>query len=158
MLAAMFKKQVDAILNQDSDKKDRLQAMLRLGMDYFNQDVAIISDIDQDANAYTVLICAQREGDGLEPGMHFPYRETYCSFTYNADRPITFAHAGNEIAEHPCYQNFKLESYIGSSYCIDGKRRGTINFSSPTPRVQGFAADDIAAIKLLATSVESLLS
>jgi len=52
-----------------------------------------------------------------------------------ADGPRAFHNAGkSEISEHPCYQAFKLESYIGAPLFVAGKRFGTLNFSAAAPR------------------------
>jgi hypothetical protein len=129
-----------------------------LGLDYYQMDIAIISTISASENSYVVLHCATSIPEiNLKPQTQFPFSETYCSFTFNADRPIGFYHANETIAEHPCYKNFQLESYIGEVYYLKGQRAGTINFSSATSKVTDFSKKDYLFIEELAREISSLL-
>lgn len=133
--------------NRDLDFTDRMNQILELGCEHFDQKIAILSEIKGDH--YTVRYVCQPE-DALEQGQVFSLENTYCAHVFKANDVQDFHHAGkSSISNHPCYLNFGLESYIGSPIFVDGKRYGTLNFSSPDPRLP-FTEQDKEIIRLLA--------
>ncbi|MDU0352759.1 ATP-binding protein [Paraglaciecola aquimarina] len=128
--------------------KQKMNQLLMLGTKVFNLELAIISRIvDKD---YIVQHVISPE-DSLLEGALFPLHNTYCIHTLHANEATSFHHAGKSgIAEHPCYINFGLESYIGAKLVVNGEPYGTINFSSSEPRANKFTQDDLEFIELLA--------
>ncbi|GGY35210.1 hypothetical protein GCM10011297_05340 [Bacterioplanes sanyensis] len=125
----------------------RINAMLELGCRVFELPIGIVSDIQ--GNTYTVRYVQAPEG-ALSRGDQFNLGDTYCVHTLMANAPIAYHHAGHsDIAEHPCYQKFKLESYVGSPLFIQGQRRGTVNFSGPELRSQPFSAQELELVQLI---------
>ncbi|MEP4889514.1 MAG: ATP-binding protein [Aliiglaciecola sp.] len=126
---------------------EKMISLLRLGADYFQLELGIISEIDNDI--YTVKFAISPD-DSLLPDTTFNVAETYCLHTLETDQALSFYHAGkSRIAQHPCYQNFGLESYIGAPLIVEGKRFGTINFSASAPRSKPFSQDEHDFIELL---------
>ncbi len=133
-----------------------MNKLLALGTETFRLPLGIISRINGDT--YTVrYICGP---EGAPPaGTVFNLGETYCAHTLEANGPIGFHHAGeSRIADHPCYLNFGLESYIGSPLIVDGQRFGTLNFSSPDVRSQPFGDADFSLIQLFAQWIGNEIS
>lgn len=121
----------------------------------FGLDIAIVSRIQD--NVYKVLYvdCANNE---LEAGAEFPLGNTYCTHTMMADRAVCYHHTKHsEIASHPCYQNFGLESYIGAPIRVGDEVFGTVNFSAPAPRDK-FEDQDIDYVELFAQWIGAELS
>jgi two-component system, sensor histidine kinase len=128
--------------------EDKIARLLQLGSHRFALDLAIISQIA--GEVYTVRFITGPEG-APAAGTNFPLGETYCSHTLQANGAVSFHHAGkSHIACHPCYQNFKLESYIGAPLIVEGKPYGTLNFSAAAPRASAFSQDDHDFIELMA--------
>ena len=127
------------------DKK--MHALLQLGLEYFQLDIAIISEIKGDS----YIVChAISPDNSLLAGTIFPVNDTYCIHTLSSNQALSFHHAGkSHIAQHPCYVNFGLESYIGAPILVEGKRFGTINFSSSQPHPQTFSSEDHDFIEIL---------
>ncbi|WP_372768583.1 PAS domain-containing protein [Pseudoalteromonas sp.] len=126
---------------------DKINAMLQLGCDIFQLPLGIVSEISEN---YKVLYCACPNNEIL-PEQEFDFEHTYCFHTFNANTAIAFNHvAKSEIAAHPCYTNFKLESYIGCPIFVEGKRFGTLNFSSPEISSHPFTNNDLEIIRLFA--------
>lgn len=126
---------------------DKMNAMLTLGCDIFQLPLGIVSEI---SNNYKVLY-AKSPNNEISPNDQFDFENTYCFHTFNADQAIAFHHvAESEIATHPCYLNFGLESYIGCPIFVDGKRFGTLNFSSPDASSHPFTNSDLELIRLFA--------
>ncbi len=102
---------------------DKAQQLLALGCEFFHLPFGIISEIAD--NTYTIKY-AQSPNNELAIGATFDVDNTYCIHTLFADKPIAFDHVGeSEIKNHPCYDNFGLESYIGCPIVVDGERYGT---------------------------------
>ncbi len=127
--------------------EQKIEKLLILGASKLNLQLGIISRIVDDT--YTVEYATSPE-DSLTAGSTFVYQNTYCVHTLNANRVLCFAHAGkSEIANHPCYLDFGLESYIGAPLIVDGKPYGTLNFSSADVRQQPFSQQDEDFIEFL---------
>ncbi|WP_369921427.1 response regulator [Marinomonas polaris] len=134
--------------NSDLSLDEKLQKILKVGVDQFALPFGLISSIDGDL--YQVEYSHTPNGEVL-PGAQFELGNTYCVHTLSSDLPTSYFHTAiSEIKEHPCYQNFGLEAYIGIVINVAGKRWGTLNFSSPIPKCQPFGEDDYEVMKLLA--------
>lgn len=133
--------------NSNLSYDEKMDALLQLGLDYFKLELAIISKIDGDV--YTVLHGISPD-NSLLVDTTFPVADTYCLHTLENNQALSFYHAGkSNIAQHPCYLNFGLESYIGAPLVVDGKRFGTINFSAASPRTNPFSDEEHEYIELL---------
>ncbi|MGC0119020.1 ATP-binding protein [Pseudoalteromonas piscicida] len=133
--------------NQDTTFEEKVTALLTLGLDVFELDIAIVSEIQ--ADIYTVRHVITPD-NSLLVGTDFELANTYCWHTLQADSALSFHHAGiSEIATHPCYANFGLESYIGAPIIVDGKRYGTVNFSASSAKAQAFSQEHLDYVSLL---------
>jgi len=132
----------------------QIQELLKLGLERFNLDIAILSNIESDK--YTVKHCVTPEGVDLNPGDEFDFGVTYCNITCTANEPIAIEHMGknDKYADHPAYEAFQLESYIGVPIRVRGRLYGTLNFTSPNPYPRNFLDIDLDALKLMASWVE----
>jgi PAS domain S-box-containing protein len=130
--------------------------LIELGLLVFNLDIGIVSRIDGDI--YTVEHIVGSEGVPAV-GTEFDLGDTYCVHTLKANGPTSFHNVGEStIRTHPCYRKFGLEAYIGSPLVVDGKRYGTLNFSSPARRHKPFSNTEMSLISLFAQWVGSVLS
>ncbi|MBO6757972.1 MAG: diguanylate cyclase [Roseibium sp.] len=131
-------------LSQD----EKINQIIRLGCAHFDLPFGIIGHIIDDR--YTVVRVECPNGE-IDAGRSFSLGETYCAHTVRADAPVAINHtAQSELAGHPCYGAFGLESYIGAPILVDGERYGTVNFTSPTPRKRPFTQTDIEIIRQFA--------
>ncbi|MEZ7187193.1 ATP-binding protein [Pseudoalteromonas sp. DY56-GL22] len=119
------------VSDQNTDFSEKITELLKFGLDVFNLDFAIISRVEN--NVYTVIHVIAPD-DAIAVGTQFELSGTYCTHTLTANKAISFHQASQStIAEHPCYLNFKLESYIGAPIFVGNKVFGTLNFSAPQP-------------------------
>ncbi|WP_286233428.1 response regulator [Thalassotalea sediminis] len=133
--------------NTELSFREKIDELLTLGTRLFNLPIGIVSEIEDEQ--YTVLHCTS-PGDELIPGTKFTFADTYCWHTYLANTPKAFHHVGtSEIRHHPCYENFSLESYIGVPIYVEGKRFGTLNFSSPDASAKPFSTRELELIQLI---------
>lgn len=134
---------------------EKINSLLRFGLDAFEMDVGIVSKIE--GTTYTVLY-AQPTSVGLETGTTFDLGVTYCSLTIRVTMPLAIAHMSvSEHRRHPCYEAFRLESYIGARYSHPYADYATVNFSSSMPHIT-FSSQDRVLINSIAVNVEKLLA
>ncbi|WP_455203645.1 PAS domain S-box protein [Kaarinaea lacus] len=134
----------------------KIQALLELGRHVFDLPLGIVSCIEGDN--YTVKYISGPENTP-PPGTEFTLGNTYCVHTLAADKPLGFHHAGkSEICNHPCYQTFKLESYIGTPLMVGTQRYGTLNFSGPEAKSKPFTYTQYSLIQLFAQWVGNELA
>ncbi|MDK1286697.1 hybrid sensor histidine kinase/response regulator [Pseudoalteromonas umbrosa] len=116
------------VSKQELSTEEKIQALLRFGLDVFDLEIAIVSQVTD--NKYTIVY-VESDSPSLTPKCQFDLEGTYCTHTLKANKALSFHHAGSSsIASHPCYQNFQLESYIGAPIHIANQTFGTINFSA----------------------------
>lgn len=127
--------------------EERVNAILELGAQHFELPIGIFSRIQGDI--YTVIQAVDPD-NALSPGQTFNFSDTYCNHVFGQQDVRGFHYVANsEIRAHPCYRNFQLEAYLGSTIFVDGERYGTLNFSSPSP-TRPFTDEDIELVRLFA--------
>lgn len=138
------------------DWREQLQETLGLGCKVLGTAMGIVSNISDDT--YEVVAVAPSDS-GIEVGQTFDLGDTFCSATLKADAPVKIDRASTtpEFVAHPCYEKFGLESYIGAPVVVNGKRFGTLNFSSPEHRSTPFRQTDIDYVQLMGEWVSSIL-
>ncbi len=140
----------DILLSHD----EKIHSLLQIALNHFGLNIAILACIE--GNNYVVKDCVDLCGE-LKPSMQFATAGTYCTHTLAQNKAVGFHYvAQSEIRDHPCYKNFKLESYIGVPVQLDKELFGTLNFSSASP-VEPFVKDDYILMEMLADTVSYLL-
>lgn len=157
-------KQTELVLNQlhditsniDITAAEKIQNILKLGKHIFNLPLALISEINNEE--YRVLYCDTLNNE-VSSGDVFELGNTYCFHTLNTGKAIAFHHASrSEIKEHPCYESFALESYVGVPLIVDGKKFGTLNFSGPEPSPRKFTLRELDLVQLFSHWIGSELT
>ncbi|MGR3760869.1 GAF domain-containing protein [Roseobacteraceae bacterium NS-SX3] len=122
-----------ALLNGGSlQGASRIRALLEAGNRCFGTGLGLVSRVE--GPVYRV-VAAVTDEPVLEPGAEFSLDETYCVHTLKADGALAFHCAGtSEIAGHPCYTMFRLETYIGAPLAVNGQCWGTVNCTAVEPR------------------------
>jgi PAS domain S-box-containing protein len=132
----------------DLDLRQKINALLDLGREVFALPLGIVSCIRGDS--YVVDYISGPPG-APPAGTEFELGSTYCVHTLHADKPVGFHHAGeSEICQHPCYQTFQLESYLGTPLMVGSQRYGTLNFSGPDVKPRPFTHTQYSLIQLFA--------
>lgn len=146
----------DLALDAEANDDIRIEKALRLGADYLNLPLGIVSEIHSDV--YSIQWFVAPEDSGLEQNASFPLKDTYCSMLLGARESLAIAHmAKSSYRGHRCYDKFGLESYLAAPIFIRDRLYGTLNFSSPEPREQDFTETEIAFVTLLARWVGGLI-
>jgi len=118
-------------------------------------DLGIISHI-QDQLYEVVNFYATTPG--LEKGQIFALDDTYCSITIQRLQVVAIDEmTRSEYAQHPCWNIFHLESYIGVPLLVKGQVYGTLTFSAEQARQPGFSEEDKNFIRLMGQWVSRVL-
>ena len=143
------------ISDQGLSFRAKIQALLSLGCQRFDLPIGILSHIDGDRYQ---IVEAVAPGTAIVSGSIYSTGRTYCNETMKSTDIVCFEHAiESEWKSHPAYADLKLEAYIALAVRVQGKAYGTINFSSPEPRLSLFTDTDKEILKLMAHWVESEL-
>lgn len=135
--------------------KEQLREALKLGLEYLELDMAIISETDYSDNSYKVLVQHTNNG-ALEDDMVFELGNTYCDITLSNYSLVAIdSMEESDYKGHPCYTAFQLESYIGVPLIVDGKTFGTINFSSAQSKGRPFYESEKEFVLLLSRWVNT---
>ena len=140
----------------DLSVEGKIAKLLQLGTEALGLELGIVSRIE-----HPVYECLFVHGPDWAPapGTTFDINGTYCLHTLNNADVTYFHHAGQqEIATHPCYLNFGLESYIGAPLNCGGELFGTINFSGSAARSAQFSKAQIQFVQFLARWLGSELT
>ena len=136
--------------------ESQTRALLQLGCERFGLDIGILARVQRET--YEVLDVVAPSDLGLHSGQRFELGKTYCSMTLASHGPLAHEHIGeSELATHPAYREFHLESYIGTPVVVGGMVFGTLNFSSFSPKNRKFSDADIDAIQLMSTWIAAEL-
>ncbi len=126
---------------------DKVKELLEIGRQQFKLPIGILAHIEGDR--YEVIQSISPD-ESIVPGTVCELGKTYCRETLRADGPVGFEHAAHsEWNNHPCYQTFKLETYLGIPVIAGNNAYGTLNFSSPAPRKARFTATDVEILRLM---------
>lgn len=132
---------------------ERIHRVLRFGNIFFETSMAIVSRIDGDQ--YEVSYVAG-PGEIPPPGTILDCGDTYCMNMLLNDQPVAIDNVQlSEFSAHPCYEAFKLDTYIGVRLMVRGEPYGTLNFTATNPRAEPFDEVEIAFIGLLGQWVSS---
>ncbi|KPQ29015.1 MAG: His Kinase A (phospho-acceptor) domain/PAS fold/Histidine kinase-, DNA gyrase B-, and HSP90-like ATP [Marinobacter excellens HL-55] len=146
----------DISLDSRGSVSKRIEHALANATQYLKMDTAIVSNIT--GGVYTVLWHHERHPTSLEDGITFPLEQTYCSLLAAQGRVLAIDHmARSRFCDHPCYQQFKLESYLAAPVWIDDELFGTLNFSSALPRRPGFTETEKTFVNLLGRWITDII-
>lgn len=143
------------ILHQDTyDVGSQIEHTLKMTTELLGMEIGIVSEIKEDD--YFVRYYYPENSD-LEKDMRFDFKQTYCDITIEKGDVVAITNMqASEYSKHPCYELFKLESYLGIPLDLEGDFYGTLNFSSSKPK-DSFLSADKDIIRLIAEWLSTIL-
>ncbi|AFZ45080.1 multi-sensor hybrid histidine kinase [Halothece sp. PCC 7418] len=151
-------KALHQLSTQDYDDFTTLaREYLEVGCQIFGLSTGIISEVT--GSSYQVL-AIHSDLDGLEVGLKFELKNTYCAEVIRTQKTVTYQNVGADpkLSQHPVYQNLHLESYIGTPIFVENEIYGTLNFSATIIREQGFQNHEIEIMELMAHDLGKLIT
>jgi GAF domain-containing protein len=132
-----------------------LRETLALGCEYLKLSTGIISKNEGD-NIYVSVL--QSALETLHEGQLFPKNQTYSDLLKVDEGVVCIEHiAQSKYSDHPSYQRFRQETYIGIPLFLEGHRYGTLGFSDDHPRATAYSEVEIEFINVLGDWVNSTL-
>ncbi len=133
--------------------EQRIQYLLAMGCQTFDLEFGILARIED--NRYNVTV-AQVPYSFLYAGYSIELEKTFSCEVLENDEPLLIEHSKNSSwYNHPGYQFFGMESYMGTRVLVGGKVHSTLSFSSLKPRQQRFKSAYRELLKLMAQWVGS---
>lgn len=152
-------KRIHLLSSQHYDSFEALIGQyLQAGLEIFDMETGIVSQIDSQACTYTVEAVVSPL-DVISVGDLFELQDTYCREVVQTKKVIGFPKVGEhpDMCLHPVYQNLKLEAYLSAPIWLEDELYGTLNFTSREPRHFGFSEHERDLIALMAASIGNFL-
>ena len=139
--------------SQQLSFSEKVQALLVMGSQHFDMDTSLLAHIT--GTRYEIQECFA-PGRQFTKGIILDLAHTYCFNTLRAGGPFAITQAsGSDWADHPSYQRYKTESYLGTPVISAGKTYGTLSFSSCHPHDTPFSSSDKEFLRLMAQWIGS---
>lgn len=153
-----FNESLKHIVRLSTEMDKELHRSIEQALEYttnlLGMQLGIVSHISQDRYRVELSYNASPELQ-VNNGDEFSFATTYCELTYRQEDLLAITDMENSAySGHPCYQAFKLESYIGIPLFVRGIKRGTLNFSSLQKHRTTFTSSEKEYIRLLAQVIE----
>ena len=134
-------------LDSNLDFNAKLQTMLNAGQEYFGLERGVITRVENNELAITVVSPI----GSMPMGSRFPLGQTFCGFAYGTEGVKAWHHVQkSELNQEDCYHLFKFEAYIGTSIFAKGELIGTLAFVDSAPQAAPFSARAKTFVRLLA--------
>jgi signal transduction histidine kinase len=128
--------------------EERLGELLTLGRTYLGVEAGFLTEI---SDGTQVIVEASGDHEKLQAGESCPLSKAYCRKTVKRENALTVQHAALEGWERDAaYEEFGLESYIGTKVVVDGDVYGTFCFADSEPREREFSEDEETYVELMA--------
>jgi PAS domain S-box-containing protein len=132
----------------DLPLKAKIEQVLAIGCTELGAELGILARIDGDLFR---IEHAASTGDGAPIDFTYDLRNTLCQETLKNPGTLAIEHAGNsEYATHPAYQTFHTQTYIGAVVWTNGRKYGTLSFTSSIPRKAPFTTAEKEYVRLMA--------
>ncbi|MEM1042918.1 MAG: PAS domain S-box protein [Bacteroidota bacterium] len=144
---------------------EAFQAYLRTGCEIFEMPIGILSEtpvVDEATGERSYrLRTVESPVPEVHAGIEMPLRESFCDAVVERGTTVSYADVSAEDDSVTCkaaHAEHGLRAFIGTPLVVDGALFGTLNFVSPEPRPEGFAAHEHELVEVMAESVVQLLS
>lgn len=123
------------------DPQAKLENILKVGLDYFGLDTAIISMIV--GNKYTVLTVVSHVEVPYESGTVLDLGDTLCGQFVDKSSSLLIDNVSkSEFAGLPCHRSTGIECFVGASVQTATGPFGSVSFSSANPRLFEFSLNE----------------
>ncbi|MGH2414032.1 MAG: CBS domain-containing protein, partial [Microcystaceae cyanobacterium] len=125
---------------------------LQTGCEIFGLSTGIIGEIKHQTY---IIRSVQSDIDDLKAGLTFKLEQTYCAAVAKEQTTMTYLQIGTieSLCNHPLYEKFRLETYIGTPIFVNEQIYGTLSFLSPQSKQTQFELYEREIIELMAESI-----
>jgi signal transduction histidine kinase/ActR/RegA family two-component response regulator len=148
----------EIISRPDLSFDEQIDETLRLGCLLLGTEVGKVGRQDPEHNVSEFLNTVVMSDLPARRGIVLPLDKTFCQVTFSTPQTIAISHvAESEYKDHPAASFLGMQSYIGCSINVHGKKFGTINFSNRTPVKNPFTEMDKDLVNLMGSWISVMM-
>lgn len=146
------------ISRPDLSFDQQIDATLRLGCQLLGTEVGKVGRQDPENNTSEFLNTVVMSELPARRGMVLPLDKTFCQVTFASPQAIAISHVDeSDYKDHPAAKFLGMQSYIGCSINVHGKKFGTVNFSNRRPVSKPFTEADIDLVNLIGSWISTMM-
>ncbi len=148
----------EIISRPDLSFDQQIDATLRLGCQLLGTEIGKVGRQDPANNTSEFLNTVVLSDLPARRGIVLPLDKTFCQVTFSSPETITISHvAESEFSDHPAAAFLGMQSYIGCSIDVHGKKFGTVNFSNRQPVKRPFTEADKDLVNLIGSWISVMM-
>ncbi|MEJ2362167.1 MAG: response regulator [Gammaproteobacteria bacterium] len=148
----------EIISRPDLSFDEQIDATLRLGCQLLGTEIGKVGRQDLETNTSEFLNTVVLSDLNVKRGLKLPLDKTFCQVTFSTPEAIVISHvAESEYQNHPAAAFLGVQSYIGCSINVHGKKFGTVNFSNRKPVKKPFTEADKDLVNLIGSWVSVMM-
>lgn len=133
---------------------EKIERLLLAGCQSLAMSTGMLARIDGERYE---IVHAVPSGNAVPPGTVLALADTYCAATLHNAAPSGFHRATAAWRQHPHFEAFAFEAYLGAPVMVGDKVWGCLSFASVAPLPEMFGDDDFEFLRLLAQWIGSKL-
>ena len=148
----------EIISRPDLTFDEQIDETLRLGCKLLGCEIGKVGRQDPENNISEFLNTVVMSDLPVRRGVIMPLDKTYCHVTFASPETIAISHVDeSEYRDLPAAKFLGMQSYIGCSINVHGKKFGTINFSNRNPVVMPFTEMDKDLVNLMGSWISVMM-
>jgi signal transduction histidine kinase len=129
-----LKRLYEITADPDRSFEQKVNRLLDLGRERLGLDVGFLAAVDPERDRFEVEYAISGD-DRLQAGATASLSETYCRRTIESKGLFALSDADAEgFGDHPAYERWDFDAYVGSKIPIDGNRYRTVCFADRASR------------------------
>lgn len=148
----------EIISRPDLSFDQQIDETLRLGCQLLGTEIGKVGRQVPEKNTSEFLNTVVLTDLPARRGMVLPLDRTFCQVTFSSPEPIVISHvAESEYKDHPAAKFLGMQSYIGCTIHVHGKKFGTVNFSNRPPVKKPFTDADKDLVNLIGSWISVMM-
>jgi len=148
----------EIISRPDLTFDEQIDATLRLGCELLGTEIGKVGRQDPENNTSEFLNTIVLSDVPVKRGIVLPLDKTFCQITFRSPEAIAISHVKeSEYNDHPAAKFLGVQSYIGCSINVHGKKFGTVNFSNRAPVAKPFTEMDKDLVNLIGSWISVMM-
>ncbi|MCG6968202.1 MAG: response regulator [Gammaproteobacteria bacterium] len=148
----------EIISRPDLTFDEQIDETLRLGCKLLGCEIGKVGRQDPENNASEFLNTVVMSDLPARRGIVLPLDKTFCQVTFSSPETIAISHvAESDFKDHPAAAFLGMQSYIGCSINVHGKKFGTVNFSNRAPVAKPFDESDQDLVNLIGSWISVMM-
>lgn len=148
----------EIISRPDLSFDQQIDETLRLGCHLLGTEIGKVGRQDPENNVSEFLNTVVMSDLPVKRGFKLPLDKTFCQVTFSSPETIVISHVSeSEYKSHPAAEFLGVQSYIGCSINVHGKKFGTVNFSNRAPVKRPFTEADKDLVNLIGSWISVMM-